>query len=133
MSAERAQQSSHRGLHLLAEYRGCAFAVLDDLDGITSALHRAALAAGARVLSTHLHRFEPSGVSGILLIQESHLSIHTWPELGYAAVDFYTCGAGDPMRADAVLREALTPAQSEVMMIERGIDPPAAMMRVRGA
>lgn len=131
MPQQRATQSRHRGLHLLAEYRGCDPQRLDDLDGITRALHLAAHAAGTTVLSTHLHRFEPRGVSGVVIIQESHLSIHTWPELGYAAVDFYTCGDGDPARADESLRASLKAAQAETLIVVRGIDPPGASLRAR--
>lgn len=124
-------QPPHRGRHLLAEYRGCDPDVLDDLDAITRALAEAARAAGATVLSSHLHRFTPRGVSGVLIIMESHLSIHTWPERGYAAVDFYTCGAGDPAKAHAALALALRAQTFETMLIERGIDPPAPSLRVR--
>lgn len=125
-------QPPHRGQHLLAEYRGCDPAVLDDRDAIARALDAAARAAGATVLSAHLHRFTPRGVSGVLIIQESHLSIHTWPERGYAAVDFYTCGAGDPRRAHEVLAAALRAGECETMLVERGIDPPARSLRVAG-
>ena len=124
-------QPPHRGQHLLAEYRGCDPAVLDDRDAIARALDAAARAAGATVLSAHLHRFTPRGVSGVLIIQESHLSIHTWPEHGYAAVDFYTCGAGDPALAHATLARALRAEVCETMLVERGIDPPARSLRVR--
>jgi S-adenosylmethionine decarboxylase proenzyme len=114
------------GRHLLAEYRGCPRALLDDAVDLEACLRAAAAAAGVRVLQSVFHRFRPHGVSGILVIEESHLSIHTWPEIGYAAVDFYTCGQGEPIRAHEVLERGLRAASSEILLIQRG----GASMRV---
>ena len=108
------------GKHLLVEYRRCAPALLDDPDAMEALLREAAAAAGATVLDARLHRFKPQGVSGVLLIAESHVSIHTWPEAGYAAVDFYTCGDCDPLRAHEVLLARLGARSSEVMLVTRG-------------
>jgi len=80
------------GRHVLAEVYGCEFRILNDLDRIREILVSAALTAGAEVRETAFHRFSPQGVSGVVVISESHLAIHTWPELGYAAVDVFTCG-----------------------------------------
>lgn len=118
--------------HVLAEYRGCPADRLDDLDALERLMRAAAQAAGATVIDARFHRFAPHGVSGVLLLLESHLSIHTWPERGYAAVDFYTCGAGDPRRAHEVLAAALRAGECETMLVERGIDPPARSLRVAG-
>ena len=118
--------------HVLAEYRGCPADRLDDLDAVERLMRAAAQAAGATVIDARFHRFAPHGVSGVLLLLESHLSIHTWPERGYAAVDFYTCGAGDPRRAHEVLAAALRAGECETMLVERGIDPPARSLRVAG-
>ncbi len=85
------------GRHVLAEVYGCGFHILNDLDKVRKILVDAAIAAGAEVRETAFHRFSPQGVSGVVVISESHLAIHTWPELGYAALDVFTCGEGvDP-------------------------------------
>jgi S-adenosylmethionine decarboxylase proenzyme len=110
------------GLHLLAEYHGCDRKILDDEESIALALHRAAEHAGATVVSKTFHRFAPQGVSGVVVIEESHLSIHTWPEKGYAAVDFYTCGECDPESAARFLRESLSAERIEVLAVRRGLD-----------
>ena len=108
------------GQHLLAEYLGCNPAILDDVDQVRAALQRAASAAGAKVVAEVLQPFAPEGVSGVVVIEESHLSVHTWPEQGYAAVDFYTCGECLPERAYQVLFEALGAERAELLIVRRG-------------
>jgi len=73
------------------------------------------------------HRFAPQGVSGVVVVEESHLSIHTWPEAGYAAVDFFTCGECFPERAHAALLDGLAPERSEILNVERGVSPDASI------
>jgi S-adenosylmethionine decarboxylase proenzyme len=107
--------------HLLVEYHGCDRALLDDEDRIRALMRAAAEAAGATVVAEVFHRYRPQGVTGVLLIEESHFSVHTWPEHGYAALDFYTCGDCRPERADHYLREALGAERAEVMLIKRGL------------
>lgn len=80
------------GRHILAEMYGCSPEVLDNLKLIEEIMVTAALEAGAEIREVVLHKFSPQGVTGIVVISESHLAIHTWPELGYAAVDVFTCG-----------------------------------------
>ncbi|MBV8163000.1 MAG: S-adenosylmethionine decarboxylase proenzyme [Candidatus Eremiobacteraeota bacterium] len=80
------------GTHIMVELSDCNAQILSDVDKVASILVAAAKAANAEVLQTAFHRFSPQGVSGIVVIAESHLSIHTWPEYGYAAMDIYTCG-----------------------------------------
>lgn len=109
-----------RSRHLLVEYRGCAAETLDDLERVEALLVDAAEAARVTVVQTALHRFAPQGVSGVVIIEESHLSIHTWPEHGYAAVDFFTCGDGDPELAHDVLMRGLGAEQAQVMLVHRG-------------
>jgi S-adenosylmethionine decarboxylase proenzyme len=116
-----------RGRHMLVEYHGADPEVLQDAEGIRAVLVAAAEAAGTTVVQVVLHRFSPQGVSGVVLVEESHLSIHTWPETGYAAVDFYTCGDGDPEAAHAVLVAAFRPARWELMMVERGREGPEGL------
>ena len=93
-------------------------------------MRSAAEAAGATIVTATFHRFAPQGVSGVVVIAESHLSIHTWPEYGYAAVDFYTCGVCRPEHAHELMREALGAERSEVMTIRRGLYPPGPAMRI---
>lgn len=109
-----------KGTHILCEYHGCDGALLGDQEHIGALMRRAVAAAGAKVVGCLLHPFSPQGVSGVVLVEESHLSIHTWPEVGYAAVDFYTCGDCDPQRADPVIREGLGATRAEVMVVGRG-------------
>jgi S-adenosylmethionine decarboxylase len=80
------------GRHILAEIYGCDFDTLNDLVKVEKIMVNAALEAGAEVRECVFHKFSPQGVSGVVVISESHLTIHTWPELGYAAVDVFTCG-----------------------------------------
>jgi S-adenosylmethionine decarboxylase len=101
--------------HLLVELGACSPVLLDDPVRVRSALASAAQAAGTHLLSDVLHRFEPQGVTGVALLAESHVAIHTWPELGMAACDLLTCSAqGDLERVVAELREALARSASRL-------------------
>lgn len=86
------KMSNSLGRHVLAEIYGCSFDVLNDREQVETIMVNAALEAGAEVREVVFHKFSPQGVSGVVVISESHLAIHTWPELGYAAVDVFTCG-----------------------------------------
>ena len=88
---------------------------LDDRDRIEQALIDAVKAAGATLLHIHLHHFEPNGgVSGVAVLAESHISIHTWPEANYAAIDIFMCGNANPDACIPVLREAFKPDHVDV-------------------
>ena len=80
------------GRHVLVEYYGCDSEILGDASLLEKAVVKAAKDAGATVLNSTFHQFAPVGTSGVVVIQESHLAIHTWPEFQYAAVDLFTCG-----------------------------------------
>lgn len=80
------------GRHVLAEVHGCDRSILDDPERVERILVEAALGAGAEVRETAFHKFSPQGVSGVVIISESHVAVHTWPEFGYAALDVFTCG-----------------------------------------
>lgn len=110
-----------RAKHLLVEYEGCDPAILDDLERMKALMREAAEAAGATVVAEAFHRYRPQGVTGVLVIEESHFSVHTWPEHGYAALDFYTCGDCRPERADEVLRQRLGAKHAEIALVERGL------------
>ena len=109
-----------RGRHLLVEYTGCDFTVLDDLKRIEALMNEAARAAQTNIVASVFQPFEPQGVTGVVVVEESHLSIHTWPEHGYAAVDFFTCGDSTPERAHEVLREGLGASRWEILAVDRG-------------
>jgi S-adenosylmethionine decarboxylase proenzyme len=122
-----------RGTHLLVEYLGCPAARLDDAEALETSLREAALAAGARVIQAAFHHFAPHGVTGFLLLEESHLSIHTWPERGYAAVDFFTCGSSSPDVAERCLRSALQATRVEILQVVRGALDAESVMHVASA
>jgi S-adenosylmethionine decarboxylase len=84
--------SNSLGRHVLAEIHGCSFDVLNDREKVETIMVNAALETGAEVREVVFHKFSPQGISGVVVISESHLAIHTWPELGYAAFDVFTCG-----------------------------------------
>jgi S-adenosylmethionine decarboxylase proenzyme len=108
------------GHHLLAEFTGCDPASLADLEGVTSAMLRSAEASGATIVTHSFHHFSPHGVSGAVIIAESHLAIHTWPEHGFAAVDFFSCGAVDMDRGLAQLKAAFGATGETRLLLERG-------------
>lgn len=120
-----------RGRHILLELWGCDERILDNPSAIASVLGKAAKAAKARPIASVCRHFDPQGVSGFLMVQESHFSIHTWPEEGYAAVDAFTCGYRcDPSMAIEVFRSGLKAESVEVREIERGV-PVGAPQRVQ--
>ena len=109
------------GAHLLADFHGVAEDRLRDAAAIARLLVESACAAGARILHSHFHAFGPGrGITGVLLLAESHISIHTWPEFGFAAADIFMCGQAEPQRALEVIRSALQPASCTVQTITRG-------------
>lgn len=94
---------------------------LDDIAHIEQTLRDCVDAAGATLLHIHLHHFEPNGgVSGVAVLAESHISIHSWPEHGYAALDIFMCGAAEPDACVPVLREAFAPKRIAVSELLRG-------------
>lgn len=107
--------------HLIAELYGCPFERLDDLEGIRTAMLEAAEVVGATVLKDAFHPFDPDGVSGVVVIAESHLSIHTWPHRGYAAVDIFTCGGLDPRPGCNHLARRLGAEEMRLQEIIRGL------------
>ena len=111
------------GTHVLLELRDCDPALLDDLAYIRQQLLAAADEVGAQVVGESFHQFTPQGVTGILSIAESHISIHTWPELGYAAADIFSCGDQTmPERAADSIVSALRCRDPEITRIKRGPD-----------
>jgi len=110
------------GRHLLIEMQDCDKEVLNDLGYLRDAMVSAAVGCGATVMGESFHRFNPQGVSGVVVIAESHLSIHTWPEYRYAAIDIFTCGTTvEPERAVEALIEKLGAKNHSLMEIPRGV------------
>ena len=110
------------GRHLLVELHDCDKEALNDLGFLRGVMLDAAISCGAVVLGDSFHHFSPQGVSGVVIIAESHLSIHTWPEYGYAAVDVFTCGTSvQPEKAAEVLIEKLGSRNHSFVEIPRGV------------
>ena len=114
------------GHQLMVEFYNCDRDMLDDLEGIEKSMLDAAIVSGATIVEKVFHRFSPFGVSGVVVIAESHLAIHTWPEYGYAAVDLFTCGDEvDPMKGFDLLQQRLGSQNMSVVEMKRGLLPEA--------
>jgi len=110
------------GTHLLVELRECNAKILSNLKEVQDALINAAKISEATIVEVAFHEFNPFGISGIVVIAESHLSIHTWPEYEYAAVDIFTCGNTlKPEKAVKYLIERLQSKNPSVVEVKRGI------------
>jgi len=111
------------GKHLLCEVSGCDPVVISDADKVREILFKAAGIAKAEIMESTFHSFNPQGVSGVVVIAESHLAIHTWPEYGYAALDIYTCGDHtDPEAALLYCKQAFKASDIEITRVERGLE-----------
>ena len=116
------------GTHIIVELSDCNAQILSDVEEVTEILVTAAKEANAEVLQTAFHRFMPQGVSGVVVIAESHLSIHTWPEYGYAAMDIYTCGDHtDPWKACRYAAEKFQAKQMLTTEVRRGLPDEAGV------
>jgi S-adenosylmethionine decarboxylase len=110
----------YAGLHLLLEFWEAE--LLDDAAHGRKALLEAVRAAGCTLLDISLHSFSPgNGFSGVAVLSESHISIHTWPELNYAAIDIFTCGSADPHAAIPPLKAAFRPRKIQMSEHRRGM------------
>ena len=110
------------GTHLLVELKACNTKLLNDLKKVEAIMVEAAKTAKATIVDVHFHKFSPFGISGVVVIAESHLSIHTWPEYGYAAVDIFTCG--DVLKPEVAAEFLIDRFQSKhpsIMEVRRGI------------
>lgn len=111
------------GHHYIVEASGCDPKTIGSVERVQQILVKAAEIAGAHVWSISFSKFPPSGVSGVVVISESHISTHTWPEVGYAALDIYTCGSHvRPEKGVIYAVEAFGAASSHITEITRGID-----------
>lgn len=121
-SPDKAAMMTPGGTHLIAELAGCDREALNDEEFLRDKLREAAQIAGATVLSVHSHKFTPVGVTAFALLAESHISIHTWPELGYAAADAFTCGQS--MHTELAIESvahALDSKNTKIVTVKRGL------------
>jgi S-adenosylmethionine decarboxylase proenzyme len=120
------------GRQIVVEYYACKPEALNDVALVKRSMRDAAEASGATVVQEVFHLFNPHGVSGVVVIAESHFAIHTWPEYGYAAVDLFTCGDDvNPEVAFSLLRERLGAGSFSAMEMKRGILDVAEGMQLR--
>ncbi|GAA5093614.1 adenosylmethionine decarboxylase [Nocardia iowensis] len=124
-----AQGIEYAGVHITVDMWDAT--LLNDATLVSRTLRRAATACGATVLDVFLHRFEPQGLTAVALLAESHISMHAWPERGYAAWDIFTCGSCDPYLAIPVLNETFSPGRLQIAEQKRGVSCP--VIDVQGA
>lgn len=120
------------GKHMLLELKDCDAGLLNNMDYLREALNAVAILIGATVIKDSFYQFSPQGISGVVIIAESHISIHTWPEFCYAAVDVFTCGEViQPAKAVKPLAEKLKAKATSYIELKRGVlmESPAAVGR----
>jgi len=111
------------GLHIIAEFNNCSNKIIDDILITESHLKKAAIIAGATIVKSVFHKFAPQGISGVVVIEESHFAIHTWPENNYAAVDLFTCSDKmDYTKALEFLKEKFECKNLDFQVIKRGVN-----------
>lgn len=110
------------GNHLLVELYNCDPDLIDDLDYVHSILKESAEISGATIIKEVFHKFSPQGVTGVIVISESHFAIHTWPEYGYCSIDIFTCGEKiDSAKALKNMRDKFRSDNISVSEIKRGL------------
>jgi len=110
------------GRHFLAEFYNCSGETLNDEKKIAEIMTKAVEASNATIIKPFFHKFSPQGVSGIIVIAESHLAIHTWPEFNFAAVDLFSCGDFDFTEALRFIRDNINAEKYSILSIKRGIN-----------
>ncbi|TRZ97524.1 MAG: adenosylmethionine decarboxylase [Nitrospiraceae bacterium] len=121
------------GRHLVLELNGCNPKLLGDVKRVEDIMVAAAKIAKATIVGVHFHQFSPFGVSGVVVIAESHVAIHTWPEHAYAAVDIFTCGETlNSELAAQYLVEKFQSRQPSLMELKRGLIPDSQPAKVSG-
>ncbi len=110
------------GRHLLVELYDCDKKIINDVKAVENILTEATIKVGATILDVSFHTFNPHGVSGVIVIAESHLAIHTWPEYGFASIDIYTCGDTiDPWEACDYISKNLEAKHVSALEMKRGV------------
>jgi S-adenosylmethionine decarboxylase proenzyme len=113
---------SFLGHHVLAEFNECSLEVLNNHQFLKELMEESAVIAGATIVKSVFHQFSPFGTSGVVVIEESHFAIHTWPEHNYAAIDLFTCNVGmDFMKAYEHLASGLKSKDHSYALHKRGI------------
>jgi S-adenosylmethionine decarboxylase proenzyme len=113
---------NYLGVHILAEYHLCDSVIIDNCELVKRFMEESAIKCGAHIIGSKFHKFLPQGVSGVVVIEESHLSIHSWPEFLFCAVDIFTCGKNlDPYIAFEFLRESFKSKNYSCIEIKRGL------------
>jgi S-adenosylmethionine decarboxylase len=119
----RENEEPSLGSHLLVELYGCEASTLEVEDTVGRIMREAAIESEATVVTQSFHEFQPYGVSGAVIIQESHYTIHTWPEHGYAAVDLFYCGGAIKVhKAVEVLKDGFKPNKIKFLVVRRGLE-----------
>ena len=122
---ESSSQHSPHGIHIAMECGGCRRELLEDQDQLKRTMVWCAEEAGATVVDSLIHSYNPAGLSGVVIIAESHIAIHTWPGIGYASFDIYTCGKRDLAEGIADrLEEEFSPEEVFRTILERS--PPVS-------
>lgn len=116
---EESFEPSEKSYHIIADFNGCNPEILDSPSKIKSALEDALYINGFHKIRKLQHKFSPQGVTMLYLLSESHLSIHTWPETGYAAVDLFTCGSNSPEEAVKFIKKKLECKRGDYALLER--------------
>ncbi|KPU62475.1 S-adenosylmethionine decarboxylase proenzyme [Thermococcus sp. EP1] len=110
------------GMHVVLDLYECDPQILDDMEKVEEVLTKAAEVANATIIDKRFHKFSPQGVSGVVVVSESHIAIHTWPEHGYAAVDVYTCGDHTmPLKASEYIIKELKCKRPTIVKLDRGL------------
>lgn len=127
LEEDRAQENASPygtfGRHIIADLGGCSRIRLGSVSIVKEIMEEAVLRSGATIINSHFHKFSPEGVSGIILLSESHASIHTWPDKGYASIDIYTCGEHVfPSLAVDHICAGLCAETVHVTSLERGLE-----------
>ncbi|MCG5060368.1 adenosylmethionine decarboxylase [Limnoraphis robusta Tam1] len=111
------------GTHLILDAWQCPAELLNDPERIRNSILEAITAGNATLIDFCVHQFSPHGVTATATLAESHIAIHTWPEYGYFAADFFFCGQGEPRKAVEVLKTALQAKQVKLREFKRGFEP----------
>ena len=122
------------GRHLLLELNGCNTKLLNDITRVEEIMVAGARLAKATIVGSHFHQFSPFGISGVVVIAESHVAVHTWPEHGYAAVDIFTCGETlQPEVAAQFLVDKFQARNPSLFEMKRGLIPDSKPAKVASA
>ncbi len=110
---------AHLGIHLIADFFECDSSVINSIESVEKILTESVIISGATIVQPFFHRFSPQGISGIIVVAESHFSIHTWPEHSASAVDIFSCGEFDYIAALKFIKEKIKSTSNSIVQIVR--------------